>query len=292
MIITGGARLAGVMGWPVTHSLSPVLHGYWLEQFTLDGAYVPLAVEPANFETALSALAKLGFRGVNVTLPHKETAFRAVDRLDSAAQRIGAVNTITVAPDGSFDGSNTDAFGFHENLVQGAPGRWSFESGPAVVLGAGGAARAVVVALIDAEVPEIRLVNRTRERAEALIADLSDADPVAGAGCLSVDDWSRRAQVLEGANLLVNTTTLGMMGKEPLNLDLTALPVDALVNDIVYAPLVTSLLAQARDRGNPWIDGLGMLLHQARPGFRTWFGREPEVTDALRDRVLAKLVGG
>jgi shikimate dehydrogenase len=275
--LSGKARLAGVMGWPVEHSLSPRLHGYWLEQHGIDGAYVPLAVAPADLPTALTALPALGFRGVNLTLPHKEQALDLCQEVDDLARRIGAANTIVVR-DGRLFGSNSDAFGFLANLKEGAPD-WRAEAAPAVVLGAGGASRAVVAALADAGVPEVRLVNRTRERAEALATALG--------GALSVYDWDRREAALAEAGLLVNTTTLGMAGQPPLDLDLGALPVEAVVTDIVYAPLMTPLLQAARTRGNPLVDGLGMLLHQARPGFEAWFGVRPEVTPGLRDFVLS-----
>lgn len=277
MSLSGKARLAGVMGWPVEHSLSPRLHGYWLEQHGIDGAYVPLAVAPADLPTALTALPALGFRGVNLTLPHKEQALDLCQEVDDLARRIGAVNTIVVR-DGRLFGSNSDAFGFLENLKEGAPD-WRAEAAPAVVLGAGGASRAVVAALADAGVPEVRLVNRTRERAEALATALG--------GALSVYDWDRREAALAEAGLLVNTTTLGMAGQPPLDLDLGALPVEAVVTDIVYTPLMTPLLQAARTRGNPLVDGLGMLLHQARPGFEAWYGVRPEVTPGLRDFVLS-----
>lgn len=277
MSLSGKARLAGVMGWPVEHSLSPRLHGYWLEQHGIDGAYVPLAVAPADLPTALTALPALGFRGVNLTLPHKEQALDLCQEVDDLARRIGAVNTIVVR-DGRLFGSNSDAFGFLENLKDGAPD-WRAEAAPAVVLGAGGASRAVVAALADAGAPEVRLVNRTRERAEALATALG--------GALSVYDWDRREAALAEAGLLVNTTTLGMAGQPPLDLDLGALPVEAVVTDIVYTPLMTPLLQAARTRGNPLVDGLGMLLHQARPGFEAWYGVRPEVTPGLRDFVLS-----
>ena len=280
MILSGKAALAGVMGWPVGHSRSPRLHGYWLEQLGLDGAYLPLAVRPDDLESALRALPKLGFRGCNLTVPHKEAALGLCDEADANARRIGAVNTVVVGPEGSLRGRNTDAYGFRQNILQCVAEDgldWSFDAGPAVVLGAGGAARAVLSALADAGTPEVRLVNRTRARAEALMQEME----LAG----SVHDWGD-GSALEGANLLVNTTSLGMTGQPPLAIDLAPLPKQALVHDIVYAPLLTGLLEAARARGNPTVDGLGMLLHQAVPGFAAWFGTTPEVTAELRSFVL------
>ncbi|MGE5475288.1 MAG: shikimate dehydrogenase [Bacteroidales bacterium] len=277
MIVSGKAKLAGVMGWPVGHSRSPRLHGYWLQHFGIDGAYVPLAVKPEDFEQVLRALPRMGFRGANVTVPHKEQALALADHVEPLARRIGAVNTLVVRDDGSIEGRNTDAFGFLENLRHGAP-HWQAAAGPAVVLGAGGAARAVCAALVDAGVPEIRLVNRSAARAEQVAADIG--------GRFTVLGWDNAGAALECANLLVNTTTLGMTGQPRLELDLSALPVHAVVNDIVYAPLMTDLLVAAAARGNKVVDGLGMLLWQAVPGFEAWFGLRPEVTPALRDFVL------
>lgn len=274
MILSGKAKLAGVMGWPVGHSRSPRLHGHWIEQYGVNGAYVPLPVAPDDFEQALAGLQAVGFRGVNVTVPHKERAFRACDTLDDDAERIGAVNTITFGPEGTVQGSNTDAFGFMENIRQTAEWPGSI----AVVLGAGGAARAVCVALIDVGSTEIRLINRTRERADSLAEEFG--------AVIRVYDWNNRQDAQLGASLLVNSTSLGMTGQPRLDIDLDALPTSAIVNDIVYAPLETPLLAQARERGNIVVDGLGMLLHQARPGFESWFGVAPAVTPALRRFVL------
>lgn len=286
MTPTAKAKIAGIMGWPVSHSRSPVLHGFWLAEHGIDGAYVPLAVPPAALVQALRALPALGFRGCNLTIPHKEAALAALDRIDPVARRIGAVNTVVVGEDGSLDGSNTDVYGFLSNLRQVQPG-WRAAAGPAVVLGAGGAARAILAALLEAGVPEVRLINRTRSRAEALASGVLVTDR---GGSITVLDWTRRAAALEGAALLVNATSLGMSGGAPLELDLAALPTAAVVYDIVYVPLETPLLKTARARGHPVVDGLGMLLHQARPGFAAWFGVEPAVTPALRATIEATLV--
>jgi shikimate dehydrogenase len=282
-MISGRAKLAGVMGWPVGHSLSPVLHGYWLATLGVDGAYVPLAVRPEDFSGALRMLPKLGFAGANVTIPHKQAATHAVDELDDVARRIGAVNTVVVRPDGALKGFNTDAFGFIENIRWRHPA-WNAAAGPALVIGAGGAARAVVVALLDAGVPAIRLVNRTRERAATLAFSLG--------GAIEVRDWETRALALEDTALVVNTTSLGMTGQPPLELDLRHLPRDSAVCDIVYVPLETELLKAAKSAGHPTIDGIGMLLHQARPGFAAWFGLEPTVDDGLLKHVLAAGAAG
>lgn len=276
--LSGRARLAGVMGWPVDHSRSPRLHGYWLELHGIDGAYLPLSVRPEHAREALRALPKLGFRGCNVTVPHKEAAAAEVDILEPFARRTGAVNTVIVREDGRLEGRNTDGFGFLENLRQGAPG-WRAGRGAAVVLGAGGAARAVVAALLDDGAPEVRIVNRTLDRAARLAEEIG--------GAISAFRWDEAGAALEGAALLANTTTLGLAGQPPLDLDLGALPPAALVTDAVYAPLETDLLARARARGNDVVDGIGWLLHQARPGFAAWYGVEPEVTPALRAHVLA-----
>lgn len=276
MTITGKARVAGVMGWPVSHSRSPRLHNHWLAEYGIDGAYIPLPVRPEAFETAVRALPTLGLAGSNVTVPHKEAAFRAMDTRTPIATRLEAVNTIVAAEDGSLHGDNTDAFGFVEALKARAPG-WDPASGPAVVLGAGGASRAVIAALQDLGVPEIRLANRTAARARDVAALFgSPVVPVAPVA------WQDREAALDGAALLVNTTTLGMQGQPPLDIRLDALPQGAVVNDIVYVPLHTPLLRAAAARGNVAVDGLEMLLQQARPGFRAWFGRDPAVTDAVR----------
>jgi shikimate dehydrogenase len=275
--------MAGIMGWPVTHSRSPALHNFWIDEHGIDGAYVPLPVAPEHLAQALRALSALGFRGCNLTLPHKQAALAIVDRVDPLARRIGAMNTVIVAADGSLEGSNTDVFGFRENLRERAPD-WSASAGPAVVLGAGGAARAIVAALIEARVDEIRLVNRTLARAERLARDLA-----APATRITIHPWSEQDMAQRDAGLLVNTTSLGMTGEPELDIDLTPLPLPAVVVDIVYVPLETTLLAVARKRGHPAVDGLGMLLHQGRPGFEAWFGRPVQVTRELRAAVLTTL---
>lgn len=280
MILTAKAMVAGVMGWPVGHSRSPRLHGWWLDRYGIDGAYIPLAVPPDRIAEAVRALPALGLRGANVTVPHKEAVIAACDRVDPVARRIGAVNTLVVADDGTIEGRNTDGFGFMENLRADRPD-WRADAGPAVVLGAGGAARAILVALADAGAPEIRLLNRTRGRAETLASELG--------GPIRVLPWEERAFALAEAALVVNTTTQGMGGQPALDLDLDRLPPAALVTDIVYTPLHTPLLKAALERGNPVVNGLGMLLHQARPGFEAWFGRVPEVTPELRRFVLEGL---
>lgn len=276
--MSGAARLAGVVGWPIAHSLSPRLHGYWLRQYGIDGAYVPLAVRPGDLAKALSVLPKLGFRGVNVTFPHKERALALTDRATPAARNIGAVNTIAINDDGHLIGSNTDAFGFIQNLRDHVP-EWSAAArGPAVVIGAGGAARAVVYALVEERVTEIRLVNRDVGR--ALKLSLSMAGPIRSLS------WTDLTRALVGATLVVNTTPLGMADQPGLDIDLHRLPEDAIVYDIVYTPRETALMAAARARGHRVVGGLGMLIHQARPGFSAWFGPMPEVTPDL-DRTLA-----
>jgi len=283
MRITGAARLAGIMGWPVAHSRSPLLHGFWLDETGVDGAYVPLPVRPADIERALRALPVLGFRGCNLTIPHKQTALLVADHIDPLASRIGAVNTIVVAADGTLEASNTDVYGFRESLRGGAP-EWSPAAGPAVVLGAGGSSRAVIAALGDAGVSEVHIVNRTPCRAEKVANDLATS-----AMRISVHSWNAASDLLDGAGLLVNTTSLGMTGEPPLDLDLVRLQRSAPVVDIVYVPLETGLLARARRRGHPVVDGLGMLLHQARPGFEAWFGAEVRVTPELRAAIVKTL---
>ncbi len=275
---SGAAKLAGVIGWPVAHSRSPRLHGYWLDHYGIDGAYVPLPVAPENLAQVVPGLANAGFAGINVTLPHKETIIALLDEIDPAARRIGAVNTVIFDNNGNMTGQNTDAFGFMENIRDRQP-QFDLSGQTAVVLGAGGAARAVIVALLDAGVSELRLSNRTAQKAAQLSSELD--------GNISIVPWAERSECLANAGFLVNTTNLGMTGQPPLEIALDVLPETAIVHDIVYTPLQTDLLAQAANRGLATIDGLGMLLHQARPGFEAWFGQVPVVDEALRTHVLA-----
>ena len=276
--MTSRIPLAGVLGAPIAHSRSPRLHGHWLRRYGLPGHYVPLEVAPEDLGRVLEALPRMGFRGVNVTIPHKEAALALADRASNRAARIGAANTLTFAADGGLDADNTDGYGFIANLRQAAPD-WDPAAGPAAVFGAGGAARAVVVSLLDAGVPELRITNRSRARAEALRDSLGAR--------LRVIDWSDPAALVAGAATIVNTTSLGMTGQPPLRLLATALDPAALVTDLVYTPLETPLLVDAAAAGCATVDGLGMLLHQAVPGFERWFGTRPEVDAALRDAVLA-----
>ena len=273
-------RLTGVMGWPVAHSRSPLIHNYWLQQHGLAGSYVPLAVQPAQLATALQGLAALGFKGCNVTIPHKVEALSLVHDVDANATRVGAVNTIVVQADGSLKGMNTDGFGYIQSLLDAQPS-WRADAGPVVVLGAGGAARAVVVALADRGAKEIRLINRTFDTAEAMAAEFGTP--------IKAVLWEQRHAALSGAALLVNTTSQGMHGHPPLDINLSALPTTALVSDIIYVPLETPLLQAAKARGNPTVGGLGMLLNQARPAFEAWFGVLPEITPELRRLVEATL---
>ncbi|MEQ8652727.1 MAG: shikimate dehydrogenase [Kiloniellales bacterium] len=273
MRLSGKAKLAGVIGWPVGHSRSPLLHGHWLERYGIDGAYLPLAVPPGRLATALEGLSALGFRGANVTIPHKEEALRLCTRLTPQARAIGAANTLIVEDDGLL-GDNSDGFGFLANLDETAG--WKPAGKRCLVLGAGGSSRAVIWSLIDGGAEEVIVTNRTAERAAGLAQEFG----------ASSRPWEEREGALADIDLVVNTTSLGMQGQAALDLPLDRLPGHALVTDLVYAPLETPLLAAAARRGNPTVDGLGMLLHQARPGFAAWFGVEPQVDQALRSAVL------
>jgi shikimate dehydrogenase len=275
-------RRACVIGWPVEHSRSPLIHRYWLKQYGLDGAYEKEAVKPEDLPAFLSGLAARGYAGANVTLPHKEAALRLATVADEAARTIGAANTLWLDEAGRLNASNTDAYGFMTNLNAVAPD-WNEGRRPVMVLGAGGAGRAVLHGLLAEGASRILLANRTPGRAQ----ELADAFGPA----VTVVDWRERDRALLGCGLLVNATSLGMTGKEALDLDLALLPSDAAVADLVYSPLETRLLAAARGRDNRAVDGLGMLLHQAVPGFERWFGVRPAVSDELRAHVAASLGG-
>jgi shikimate dehydrogenase len=270
--------LAGVIGHPIAHSRSPALHGFWLRRYGVKGHYIPMDVAPADLETTLRHLPKIGFVGLNVTLPHKEAILKIADVISDRAALIGAANTLIFRKDGKIHADNTDGAGFVANLRQNAP-HWVPAAGPAAVFGAGGAARAVVAALIEVGVPEIRVANRSRPRAEALRADFGAK--------LVVYDWVQAANMLEGAATVINTTSLGMAGKPEFRVPLDALEPGAVVNDLVYNPLKTAFLAEAEQRGATIVDGLGMLLHQAAPGFERWFGPTPAVDEATRQAVLS-----
>jgi shikimate dehydrogenase len=273
---------ACVIGWPVEHSRSPLIHRYWLQHYGIDGAYEKEAVRPDELARVLASLGNRGYAGANVTLPHKEEALRLAAVADAAASAIGAANTLWLDEAGRLCAGNSDAYGFMTNLEAEAL-HWNAGRRPVMVLGAGGAVRAILHGLLAGGASRILLANRTRDRAEALARDFGPA--------VTLVDWQDRGAALEGCGLLVNATSLGMTGKEPLDIELEALPRDAVVADIVYSPLETKLLAEARARGNLAVDGLGMLLHQAVPGFERWFGIRPDVTPVLKAHVAATLGG-
>ena len=270
--------LAGVMGWPVAHTRSPAIHNHWIAQYGLKGAYVQLPVQPQNLEAAIRGLPALGFAGCNITVPHKVNAMQLMDTLHPAARRVAAINTVVVQADGSLLGMNNDGYGYIQSLRDAQPD-WRGDAGPALVVGAGGAARAIVVALLDEGVPEVRLCNRTQEKAQALKDAFGDR--------VTVVPWADRNSAMAGVRLLVNTTTQGMHGQPALDVALDDLPAEALVSDAIYIPLETPLLAAARQRGHQTVNGLGMLLNQARPAFQAWFGVLPELTPGLIAAVQA-----
>jgi shikimate dehydrogenase len=272
--------MAGVMGWPVAHSRSPAIHNHWIHHYGLRGAYGLFPVEPTNLGAAIRGLSALGLAGCNITIPHKVDAMQFVDWVEPLAQRMGAINTIVVQTDGALHGFNNDGFGYIQSLREAQPD-WRAANGPIAILGAGGAARAIVVSLIDAGATEIRILNRTRSKAQALAQEFPDT--------VCAFDWRERHDALAGAALLVNTTNQGMYGQPALDIDLTQLPTAALVSDAIYIPLETSLLETARLRGNTTVNGLGMLLHQARPAFNAWFGVMPEVTPELCSAIITTL---
>ncbi len=272
--------LAGVMGWPIAQSRSPVLHNFWIKQHGLRGTYVPFAIPPGQLAAALRALHPLGFAGCNLTIPHKQAAMQIVDEVDETAKAIGAISCVIVRKDGSLSGTNNDWYGFTHNILEFVPD-WRVVDGVAVVIGAGGGARAVVYGLLQRGAREIRICNRTLARAQALAKDFGSA--------VRAVAWEQRHDALDGAAILVNTTSQGMTGQPPLDLSLDRLPASALVNDIVYIPRETPLLAAARARGNPIVTGLGMLLHQGVRAWKAWFGIEPKVTPELRAAIEATI---
>jgi shikimate dehydrogenase len=272
--------MAGVMGWPVMHSRSPLLHNYWFRKHELAGTYVPLAIRPEGLADALRALHPLGFAGCNLTIPHKQQAMKIVDEVDALARSIGAISCVVVRGDGSLAGTNNDCYGFIHNVRQEQPG-WRADAGPVVVVGAGGGSRAVCYGLAQEGAREIRLVNRTLERAKRIAGEFG--------GPIRAVAWDERHDALEGAAMVVNTTSCGMVGQPPLDIRLDKLPKSALAADIIYIPLETPFLAAARKRGNRTVNGLGMLLHQGRPAWKAWFGIEPEVTPELRAMVEKSL---
>ncbi len=265
--------LAGVMGWPVMHSRSPMLHNYWFKKHGLAGTYVPLAIRPEGLAAALRALHPLRFAGCNLTIPHKEQAMTLVDEVDALAKAIGAISCVVVRPDGSLSGTNNDCYGFIHAIKQEQPG-WRADSGPIVVIGAGGGSRAVCCGLAQEGAREIKLVNRTLDRAQAIARGFG--------GPIRALPWDERHEALEGAAMVVNTTSCGMVGQPALDIKLDKLPKNALAADIIYIPLETPFLAAAHKRGNRTVNGLGMLLNQGRPAWKAWFGIEPEVTAELR----------
>ncbi len=270
--------LAGVIGHPIAHSKSPALHGFWLKRLGIKGHYIPLDIAPGDLRETLQMLPRLGFVGVNVTIPYKEEVLKLANVVTDRAALIGAANTLIFRKDGKIHADNTDGSGFIANLRQHAP-NWNPAAGPAAVLGAGGASRAVIAALIEVGVPEIRVANRTRPRADALRSEFGAK--------VQVHEWVQAGNMIEGCAMLVNTTSLGMVGKPDMRVPLDALRSGMLVTDLVYAPLKTQLLIEAEAAGCTVVDGLGMLLHQAAPGFERWFGQRPEVDEATRNAVLS-----
>lgn len=273
-----GFGLVGIVGWPVAHSRSPIIHKFWLDVHRIPGTYVPLAVTPERLPAALRGLVALGFRGCNVTQPHKQDVMAHLDRVNDTARRIGAVNTIVVEEDGTLSGFNNDGNGFVQSL-RDARADWRGETGPALILGAGGAARAVLVALLENGVPEVLIANRTEEKAQAMAKEFGPA--------VKAIDWARRNDAMADLGLLVNATDRGMTGKSALDVTMDRLPAAALVGDLIYTPPETPFLLQARERGNLTVNGLGLLLNQARLGFQAWFGVLPSVTQELRDAIQA-----
>lgn len=270
--------IAGLLGYPVAHSRSPVIHNHWLAEHGIAGRYVLFPVPPERLEAAVRGMAALGLRGCNVTTPHKQAIFPLLDRVDDLARLIGAVNTVVVEKDGTLTGFNNDGNGFVQSL-RDADSKWRPDTGPILVLGAGGAARAVVASLAAQGAKEIRLANRTPAKAQEIAAAVG--------AVVKVVPWDQRTDALDGIAMLANATSGGMAGKPPLDMPLDRLPARAVVGDLIYIPPETPLLAAARARGNVTANGLGLLLNQARPAFHAWFGVMPEITPALRQAIAA-----
>ena len=270
-------KLAGIMGMPVFQSRSPVIYNHWIKKHGILGAYGHFPVQIENIEAAIRGMSALGIVGCNITQPHKLMAMKLMDHLHPMAEQIGAINCIVLQPDGSLHGFNNDWYGYIQSLKDVKP-NWRADEGPITVLGAGGAARAVLFGLINQGAKEIRLINRTRSKAQDLAHDVT--------GIVKVYDWDERHDALEGCAMLINTTNQGMYGQPPLEIKLDRLPTSAMVSDLIYIPLETPLLEAARLRGNLTVNGLGMLLNQAVPAFEAWFGIKPELTDELKSAVL------
>ncbi|NVJ99778.1 MAG: shikimate dehydrogenase [Alphaproteobacteria bacterium] len=277
--MTNDQKKAAVIGWPISHSLSPVIHNHWMKTHGIEGHYDKVAVEPDNLAEALDRFREEGFSGFNVTVPHKETVMAHLDKIAPLARQMGAVNTVQIADDGTLTGFNTDGIGLVTNLKKSVPD-WPHDK-PVLILGAGGAARAAALGLLTENVPMVMITNRTREKAEAIARDI-------GRGRMTVVDWEDRSHAVSAAGLVVNTTVLGMKGQHPLEIDLMAAAKDTVVYDIVYQPLMTPLLRDAEALGLRTVTGLGMLVYQAAAAFKIWFGVEVDYDDALRAELEAQ----
>jgi|TARA_B110000305_G_scaffold145834_1_gene162031 shikimate dehydrogenase len=271
--------LAGVIGDPISHSKSPTLHRLWLNQNNINGHYIPLKVSKIDLELVLKTLPKMGFSGVNVTVPHKESVLKIANEITQSASQIGSANTLTFLPCGGFKADNTDGYGFLKNLEENEP-TWDSSNAKVLIIGAGGASRAVISALLNLGVSKIVITNRTYERANEL-KEYFDRK-------IDVIKWNEKEQFLREINTLINTTTLGMLGYTNLDLSLSSINKGTIVLDLVYNPIKTTLLQNAKKQGCKIIDGLGMLLHQATPGFKEWFGVEPKITNEIRKRILTQ----
>lgn len=268
---------AGVIGWPVSHSRSPIIHNHWVHQYGLAGCYGLFPVAPGNLEKALQGIRALGIAGCNITIPYKIEAMKFMDWIDPLAERIGAINTVVVQANGELHGFNTDGFGYVQSLRDANP-QWRADLGPVVIVGAGGAARSIIVSMINEGARDIRIINRTMSKAQDLAEEFGNT--------VNAVDWADRHNVLNDAALLTNTTSQGMVNEPALDLNIRQLPKSALVSDVIYAPLETPLLTQAKKQGNTTVNGLGMLIHQARPAFHAWFGVMPDCAQELNQKII------